>query len=224
MNSERRIQRVRKAIEAPREAKSDWEIICGLARAMGKGEFFNFRSAEEIWEEIRKVWKAGHGITHARLENGGLQWPCPTEDHPGTTVLHTKTFASDQRAPLSAPPESIAPVPFPADDLADVPAIAVKTRPQPLPGLPLLGREPPGLTADPDFRRQGVGERLLRDALLDAKNLGARLAFLEVRETNTAAQAMYEKFGFRITGKRPRYYRDNGEDAILMTLQPLEIE
>jgi uncharacterized sulfatase len=54
------------------------------------------------------------------------------------------------------PPESIAPVPFPADDLADVPAIAVKTRPQPLPGLPLLGREPPGLAPDPGFRRQAI--------------------------------------------------------------------
>jgi arylsulfatase A-like enzyme len=54
------------------------------------------------------------------------------------------------------PPESIAPVPFPADDLADVPAIAVKTRPQPLPGLPLLGREPPGLVPDPGFRRQAI--------------------------------------------------------------------
>jgi formate dehydrogenase major subunit len=100
MNSERRIQRVRKAIEPPGEAKPDWEIICELARAMGKGEFFNLHSPEEIWEEIRLVWKAGHGITYARLEKGGLQWPCPTEDHPGTTVLHTKSFPSGQRAPL----------------------------------------------------------------------------------------------------------------------------
>jgi formate dehydrogenase major subunit len=100
MNSERRIQRVRKAIQAPGEAKADWEIICDLARAMGKGEFFNFHSPEEIWEEIRSVWKAGHGITYARLEKGGLQWPCPTEDHPGTTVLHTKSFPSGERAPL----------------------------------------------------------------------------------------------------------------------------
>jgi ribosomal-protein-alanine N-acetyltransferase len=80
------------------------------------------------------------------------------------------------------------------------------------------------IATHPDFRRQGIGEYLLRAALLDARQLGARLAFLEVRETNSAAQAMYEKFGFRISGKRPRYYRDNGEDAILMTLQPLEIE
>ena len=54
------------------------------------------------------------------------------------------------------PPEAIAPVPYPADDLADVPAIAVKTQPQPLPGLPLIGREPPGLVADPAFRRQAL--------------------------------------------------------------------
>jgi uncharacterized sulfatase len=54
------------------------------------------------------------------------------------------------------PPESVAPVPFPADDLADVPAIAVKTKPQPLPGLPLLGREPPGLVPDPARRRQAI--------------------------------------------------------------------
>ena len=54
------------------------------------------------------------------------------------------------------PPDAIVPVPFPADDLADVPAIAVKTRPQPLPGLSLLGREPPGLVPDPAFRRQAM--------------------------------------------------------------------
>jgi uncharacterized sulfatase len=54
------------------------------------------------------------------------------------------------------PPDSIAPVPFPPDDLADVPAIAVKTRPQPLPGLALLGREPPGLVPDPDYRRRAT--------------------------------------------------------------------
>ena len=54
------------------------------------------------------------------------------------------------------PPEAMAPVPFPADDLADVPAIAVKTKPQPLPGLPLLGREPPGLVPDPALRRQAM--------------------------------------------------------------------
>ncbi len=100
MNAERRVQRVRAAIEPLGEAKPDWEIICELARALGRGEAFNFFTAEEIWEEIRTVWPAGRGITYARLDRGGLQWPCPAEDHPGTTVLHSESFTDGPRAPL----------------------------------------------------------------------------------------------------------------------------
>ena len=100
MNAERRVQRVRKAIEAPGEARADWEPLCAVARAMGRGEGFAFRSAEEIWEEIRQVWPGGHGITYARLDRAGIQWPCPDEGHPGTSLLHTETFASGPRASL----------------------------------------------------------------------------------------------------------------------------
>src|SRR5512140_1007119 len=78
------------------------------------------------------------------------------------------------------------------------------------------------IATHPDFRRQGIGEQILTEALMDGRQAGARLAFLEVRASNEAAQAMYRKFGFLVTGRRPRYYRDNGEDAILMTLEPLE--
>lgn len=73
-----------------------------------------------------------------------------------------------------------------------------------------------------EHRRKGIGKLLLKMALNDARAEGARRAFLEVRESNSAAQAMYEGFGFKVTGRRPRYYRDNDEDAILMTLEPLE--
>lgn len=79
------------------------------------------------------------------------------------------------------------------------------------------------IATHPEFRRQGIGERILREALLDARDIGAQLAFLEVRAGNEVAQAMYRKFGFVVSGRRPRYYKDNGEDAILMTLQPLEV-
>ena len=78
------------------------------------------------------------------------------------------------------------------------------------------------IATHPDFRRMGIGARILTEALAEGRAAGARLAFLEVRATNEAAQAMYRKFGFEVTGKRPRYYKDNGEDAILMTLEPLE--
>ncbi|WP_348268821.1 formate dehydrogenase subunit alpha [Edaphobacter paludis] len=100
MNAERRIQRVRKAIEPVGGSRPDWEIICDLARAMGKGDLFSFRSPEEIWNEIRSVWKAGAGINYERMEYGGLQWPCPAEDHPGTQILHKTTFSTGTQAAL----------------------------------------------------------------------------------------------------------------------------
>jgi formate dehydrogenase major subunit len=98
VNAERRIQRVRKAIEPGGASRPDWEIICDVARAMGRSESFHFKSAEEIWNEIRSVWKAGAGISYERLEREGLQWPCPSENHPGTQVLHADTFPNGRRA------------------------------------------------------------------------------------------------------------------------------
>jgi formate dehydrogenase major subunit len=100
MNAERRIQRIRKAIEPVGQSKPDWEIICALAKAMGKSQFFNYNSAEEIWNEIRTVWPAGSGISYQRLDEAGLQWPCLAEDHPGTEVLHEESFAIGKRAAL----------------------------------------------------------------------------------------------------------------------------
>jgi formate dehydrogenase major subunit len=100
MNAERRVQRVRKTIEPRGESRSDQDIICDLARAMGKSDQFSFRSAEEIWNEVREVWPAGRGISYQRIELSGLQWPCPSEDHPGTTLLHAETFPQGKRAAL----------------------------------------------------------------------------------------------------------------------------
>ena len=100
MNAERRVQRIRKAIDPAGESKPDWKIICELAAAMGKGEFFEFQSAEEIWKEIRAVWPAGYGITYQRLESEGLQWPCPSEDHPGIEVMHVESFPIGKKAAL----------------------------------------------------------------------------------------------------------------------------
>jgi formate dehydrogenase major subunit len=92
MNAERRIQRIRKAIEPAGQSRPDWEIICAVAKAMDNGEFFSYDSAEEIWNEIRSVWPAGRGITYERLDDGGLQWPCPDDDHSGTEVMHADSF------------------------------------------------------------------------------------------------------------------------------------
>ena len=100
MNSERRVQRVRKAFEPLGNSKPDWQIICAVAKAMHAETGFNFTSPEEIWSEVRRVWPAGAGITYERIKHGGLQWPCPSEDHPGTAILHTKSFPHGPRAPL----------------------------------------------------------------------------------------------------------------------------
>jgi formate dehydrogenase major subunit len=100
MNAERRVQRVRSAIRPQEECKPDWEIICQLARSMGTGELFDYRSAEEIWNEIRNVWPAVKGITYSRIEQEGLQWPCPAIDHPGTAILHTASTPSSKRPAL----------------------------------------------------------------------------------------------------------------------------
>lgn len=80
------------------------------------------------------------------------------------------------------------------------------------------------LATHPDFRRQGIAKKLLAYALRELRNEGAQSSFLEVRASNFAAQEMYRKFGYEESGVRPRYYRDNDEDALLMTLESLDPE
>ena len=78
------------------------------------------------------------------------------------------------------------------------------------------------IATHPDFRRQGIAQALLAHVLKLGAEEGAVSSFLEVRESNSAAQALYRKFGYEETGRRPRYYKDNGENAILMTLENLQ--
>ena len=89
-NTERRLQRVKKAVIPPGNAKEDSSIIIELSRRMGYE--MNYNSAEEILHETGSVWPAVAGITYSRLETGGLQWPCPTRDHPGTPYLFKGGF------------------------------------------------------------------------------------------------------------------------------------
>lgn len=80
------------------------------------------------------------------------------------------------------------------------------------------------IAVHPDYRQLGIGRKLLAQGLLAAYERGARLAYLEVRRSNLAAQTLYEAFGFEVVGERPRYYKDNNEDALLMTLDVLHPE
>jgi predicted molibdopterin-dependent oxidoreductase YjgC len=90
-NTERRVQMVRKAIDPPGDARQDWEIITDLANRMGYP--MHYASAKEIMEEITRLVPIYGGILYERLEDDGLQWPCPTKEHPGTRYLHKDKFS-----------------------------------------------------------------------------------------------------------------------------------
>jgi len=89
-NTERRVLLLRKVLEAPGEALPDWEIICKLSAQLGYPMHYN--NAAQIMDEIASVTPIYGGIHHARLVPDGLQWPCPSDDHPGTVYLHKGKF------------------------------------------------------------------------------------------------------------------------------------
>jgi formate dehydrogenase alpha subunit len=90
-NTERRVQRVRKAVEPPGEARADWEIICDLAERAGY-DGMRYAGPEEVMAEIAALTPLYGGIHYDRLDPHGLQWPCPDGSHPGTPVLHVGSF------------------------------------------------------------------------------------------------------------------------------------
>ena len=92
-NTERRVQRWKKAQDPPGEAKPDWQIICELGARMGYAEQFAYESPEEVFNEVAAVTPSYHGISYSRLDPDGLHWPCPTAEHPGTPILHREKFA-----------------------------------------------------------------------------------------------------------------------------------
>ena len=87
-NSDRRVQRVRKAVEPPGEARADWQILCELARTCGY-PMPDYAGPGAIYAEMVSLCDKFAGISHGRIEaEGGLQWPCPDPSHPGTPTLH----------------------------------------------------------------------------------------------------------------------------------------
>ncbi|TES82335.1 MAG: formate dehydrogenase subunit alpha [Dehalococcoidia bacterium] len=90
-NTERRVQRVRKAVEPIGKSRADWEITCQVGKKMGSSGF-DFKNASQIMDEIASLTPSYGGIGYRRLEKSGLQWPCPTQEHSGTPILHTQQF------------------------------------------------------------------------------------------------------------------------------------
>ncbi len=103
-SSERRVQRVRKALEPPPGARDDIEIICEIARRLGAR--WGKPSAEDLWNELRTLSPMHAGMSYRRLEElGGIQWPCYDEQHPGELFLHARLWEED-------PARRGAPAPF----------------------------------------------------------------------------------------------------------------
>jgi formate dehydrogenase alpha subunit len=89
-NTDRRIQRVRKAVKPHPNTKEDWEILCELATMMGYP--MQYQNSEEIWNEVRKLaWEMYGGISYERLDREySIHYPCPDENHPGTFIMHER--------------------------------------------------------------------------------------------------------------------------------------
>ena len=104
-NSERRVQRVRQAIEPIGNSRPDWKILCDISQRISFGldlrmeNQFSQRNAAEIWDEMASLMPIVSGISHRRLDDeGGIQWPCPSSDHPGTRFLYADDFPRGSRA------------------------------------------------------------------------------------------------------------------------------
>ncbi len=90
-NTERRVQRVRKAVDPPGQAWDDWKIISEIATRIGYP--MAYENGRQIMEEISAVTPSYAGISYARIEYEGIHWPCPTAEHPGTPILHRDQFS-----------------------------------------------------------------------------------------------------------------------------------
>jgi formate dehydrogenase major subunit len=115
-NSERRVQRVRKALDPPGQARDDIEIICGIASRLGHD--WDYSSAEDAWNELRSLSPMHAGMSYARLEElGGIPWPCADETDPGAQFLHARLWATPvegARAPFNVVVHEL-----PVDELSD---------------------------------------------------------------------------------------------------------
>jgi formate dehydrogenase major subunit len=114
-NSERRVQRVRKALDPPGEARDDIAILAALAQRLGRD--WGQPSAEDVWNEIRRLSPWHGGMSYARLEDlDGIHWPCPDESHPGSPFLHGRLWEDPVEGPLAP----FTPVTFepPVDELS----------------------------------------------------------------------------------------------------------
>ncbi|MFA5237276.1 MAG: formate dehydrogenase subunit alpha [Methanoregula sp.] len=117
-SGERRVNRVRKAVDGPGESKYDWEIVGMLAKKMGLAGF-DWKTAKEVWDDMRACTPGQFGVTYEKMEKPeSVHWPCPAIDHPGTPILHVGKFsAADGKGTMFGleykPPAEVADAEYP---------------------------------------------------------------------------------------------------------------
>lgn len=89
-NTDRRVHRIRKAVDPPGQARDDWDIMCDIATRMGYA--MTYPNSKAIMDELRRVTPSYTGIAYERIEQEGIHWPCPNDEHPGTPILHKDLF------------------------------------------------------------------------------------------------------------------------------------
>jgi formate dehydrogenase major subunit len=191
--ADRGFQRFHKAIEPKGDVKPDWEIISMLATAMGYPMKYN--NTEEIWNELRSLCPVFAGVTYERLEKlGTIQWPCPTEDHPGTPYLYKgnqfgtpsgkgQLFATEWRPPLEQPDSQY---PLILSTVREVGHYSARTMTGNCAALQVLADEPGYLQiCGPDAQKLGIqdqelvwvssrrGKVVSRASVTDRVNVGA---------------------------------------------------
>lgn len=171
-NTERRVQRVRKAVEPPGEARADWEIICTLAERAGYGGM-RYPDPSAVMDEIALLTPIYGGIGYGRLDPHGLQWPCPDRDHPGTPILHRERFTRGQGR--------FSPVPYrPPAELPDD-------------DYPLV------LTTGRTYFHWHTGTMTRRTHLLDREE---RRSFIEINPADAARLGVRERDQVLVTSRR----------------------
>jgi predicted molibdopterin-dependent oxidoreductase YjgC len=117
-SSERRVQRVRKALDPPPGVRDDIEIICEIARRLGTD--WGNPTAEDLWNELRTLSPMHAGMSYRRLEElGGIQWPCYDENHPGEMFLHSRLWEEDQEKRGKPAPFTVVAQEDPVDELSE---------------------------------------------------------------------------------------------------------
>ncbi|MBO0806340.1 MAG: molybdopterin-dependent oxidoreductase [Nocardiopsaceae bacterium] len=120
VNSERRVQRVRKAIDPPDGARNDIDIMCAIAARLGRDLGYRGENAEVIWDELRSLAPNFKGMSYRRLaELGGIQWPCPSEDRLEPSFLHGRLWESDPAKRGMPARFQVTPHRPPADELSE---------------------------------------------------------------------------------------------------------